>query len=510
MNFWRASRFAKTSVVGLVVMLALAALCVLPAAALGAQVLMFQQKAPMPRPLSGFGAVYYSGKIYILGGVDASGVQQSEIDVYDPSANTWQTNVGSLDVPRSAGAYDVDTLHGVAYWVGGLANGTQPANVSNAVLRIDLTQPSPVVTQVGSINSARYGARGRLIGSTFYIVGGRDGSNTPLDSVEGFDVSGNIALGTVASFPTGARFYTGTFLVNPAHSPGELGMAGGRPTPSTLTDECWQLTPGQNTPYNMTALGSLPYPRYTQQFVLLGNGVQYDSTGAQGDVFSYSPLQSPKFQIAGSYPLPHRPQVVNVQYGDTGLFVMGGADGSATYADNCLGMIANVNSIGVNNVPNNGGSVTIAAGSDSVVCVFPSGSTVGQVMAANMGNTPPGSIPPAFSGQSVNGAQIWDVSSSSAFSGPVTITLPYTATSAPVVQHWNGSSWQAVTITSWILGRSVTFDATSLSPFAVGSSVAVTSTPASSQWGIGALLLCAFMMVGLASRQVARAGSAER
>ena len=467
----------------------------LPATAFGAQVLMFQQRAPLPTRLSAFAAVCYNNKIYTFGGVDGSNVQTSAINVYDPNVNSWTANIGSLDTARSTMAYDVNPITGIAYLVGGLANGMASTNVTASVIAVDLKTTPPTVTRVGSIDTARYGARGRYLSGKFYIVGGRDSAMVPLSTIEGFDVTSNSPLHTVATFPSG-RYYTGTFLASGLHG---LGLAGGRLVSNSQdTSECYVLDPS-NPPSNLTRLADLPYPRTTQQFVLLGNGVQYDCTERQGDVFSYSPAQSPNFQVAGSYPPPHRPIVVNVQWGDQGMFIMGGADANTglTYADNCLGLPVQVNSLGVANVPNNGGVVPIDAGGNTVVCVFPAGSTVGQVMASQMGNTPPGSIPPAFVGKSVDSAAIWDVSTSSDYTGAVTITLPYRGTTTPVVQHWNGASWDNITDVTWNQFHSVTFTATSMSPFAVAASASTSaSVPASSGWS---LALLALLGVGVAA-----------
>jgi internalin A len=105
----------------------------------------------------------------------------------------------------------------------------------------------------------------------------------------------------------------------------------------------------------------------------------------------------------------------------------------------------------------------------------PGGLSIAQGMDGLPGMTP--------SGQVHVGNSYYDVQFTGSFNGTLTITMPYDPRIPPSqaavmkVGHWNGSSWDDVTVSVDTTGHTVTFALTSLSPVALfGPSTADTST----------------------------------
>ncbi len=77
----------------------------------------WQEEAPMPYPVSGLQANVVDGKIYCIGGIEASGTGSQANQVYDPATNTWSENA---PIPTSTFGYATATFDGKIYIINGI------------------------------------------------------------------------------------------------------------------------------------------------------------------------------------------------------------------------------------------------------------------------------------------------------------------------------------------------------------------------------------------------------
>lgn len=197
------------------------------------------------------------GRIYVIGGADASFNFLSSVEVYDPVSNTWAT-VASLPGWRYA--------HGVAAGTDGhvYALGGYTGVFENTVLAYEIA--ANTWSSVASMTSARYlpgvatGTDGRI-----YVIGGHDGSG-PVATAEVYDPATN-TWSPIASMSTGRYAHsaaTGTdgriYVIG-----GTLGLGG--------ISSVEAYNPISNT---WATLASLPAWRY-------GHGV---ASGADGHVYA--------------------------------------------------------------------------------------------------------------------------------------------------------------------------------------------------------------------------------
>src|SRR5579871_2202932 len=122
--------------------------------------------AGMPTPRSELAAVFGAdGRIYAIGGADASGNPLAIVEAYSPTSNAWMT-VASLNTPR-AGLAAVEGSDGRIYAVG----GTGASGLTNVVEAY--TPSSNVWTQVAALPTPRSGLAA-AVGSAgrIYAIGG--------------------------------------------------------------------------------------------------------------------------------------------------------------------------------------------------------------------------------------------------------------------------------------------------------------------------------------------------
>ena len=71
----------------------------------------------MPYPVSGLQGNVVDGKIYCIGGIEASGTGSQATQVYDPASNTWSENA---PIPTSTFGYATTTFEGKIYVINGI------------------------------------------------------------------------------------------------------------------------------------------------------------------------------------------------------------------------------------------------------------------------------------------------------------------------------------------------------------------------------------------------------
>jgi N-acetylneuraminic acid mutarotase len=199
--------------------------------------------APMPTPRSGLAAVLGAdGRIYAIGGQNASGTPLATVEAYTPASNSWAT-VTSLTVARS-GLAAAEGSDGRIYAIGGMS----AAGLTNVVEAYNPKTNSWIT--VASLPTPRSGLAAAAGGGSIYAIGGSNATGTPLATVEAYNPRTN-SWSTVTSL-----FQTLTGLAAATGSDGRIYAFGGM-TSTGLSSLVEAYTPGKS--WNQAAL--LPTPR---------------------------------------------------------------------------------------------------------------------------------------------------------------------------------------------------------------------------------------------------------
>jgi len=456
-----------------------------PAMALGAQGHMMWWETKAPMPVAGrtraIGAI--AGQLYLLGGRNMG----TRIDIYDPVSDVWTTPSYTLANPiGQSGSLVSAVRNGIMYTV----DGTQ-------LIGFDPTLPGPVKDWVvATLLYPVNGARGDIWNDTIYIFGGTE-------YLQAVDLSPNGQTGTVrvaASMPSARRF-TPTFVAD-----GYVYVCGGNITGVGGTDEVYRaaINTGLGTEGPLQPTTSFPVKRSGQSPQPFSNGRWYIATGLPYvDTLEFN-ATGPTWTVIGSVPTP-RFTASAESYQDK-LYTIGGADeadvdtnvNEVGHLEACTDIVADAHG-----VPAGGGTVNVTVDGKQVQLLFPSSQTEGPLTVATMTN-PPSPFPGGFMLKGV----IYEISSGALPEFPVDITLPYSGSKKPVIQHYTGkidpgtgSPWSKTDtqVLSYGQGK-VTFRTWSFSPFAVGEETETVSTPASSWWSspllVGLVVVSALFVIG--------------
>src|SRR5204863_3660303 len=122
--------------------------------------------APMPAGRYFPNMVYYgaTGKIYVIGGFDASFVEASQTWQYDPVANTWDTTRANIPVTMAGSSAGISGqfIYLAGTWNGGLG--------STVHYRYDIVGNS--WTPMAPIPVPIYDPATGVIGGQIYVIGG--------------------------------------------------------------------------------------------------------------------------------------------------------------------------------------------------------------------------------------------------------------------------------------------------------------------------------------------------
>jgi N-acetylneuraminic acid mutarotase len=179
-------------------------------------------KATMPAYSSCGGAATYSGKLYVFSGCTRSStgaqVPAAFLHRYDPSNNTWTT---LRSAPASHFQPVVGVINGKLYVVGG-------NNASGAATgRVDMYDPATNLWSTRStMPTPRVTAAAVTIGGKLHVIGGRNGT-TYLNSVQAYDPATN-------SWTTGGSMPTARAALGAASIGGLMYAVGGRNSTSAL------------------------------------------------------------------------------------------------------------------------------------------------------------------------------------------------------------------------------------------------------------------------------------
>lgn len=116
-------------------------------------------------------AVALNGRIYIVGGMDASGAPSASCWEYDPAANSI---TAKNPLPYARGGREAIAFDGRIYTAGGItSSGFPPSAWTRDLLAYD--PPSNSWSTVDVFPSSRYAFAAKMINSTLYLIGGDDG-----------------------------------------------------------------------------------------------------------------------------------------------------------------------------------------------------------------------------------------------------------------------------------------------------------------------------------------------
>lgn len=125
--------------------------------------------APKPTPVSEIGAAAIGGKIFVPGGLLASGQPSDVLEFYDPRTNQWEVRTS---LPEKVSGYALAQMEGKLYLFGG-SNGQQ---VVNSVY--EYNPDSDHWVKKTNLPTARAYAGAAVVNGKIYVVGGYDGKRS--------------------------------------------------------------------------------------------------------------------------------------------------------------------------------------------------------------------------------------------------------------------------------------------------------------------------------------------
>ncbi|RKY89777.1 hypothetical protein DRQ09_00760, partial [candidate division KSB1 bacterium] len=153
-------------------------------------------KTPLPSDREDFGGDVLNGKLYIVGGRKGN-TRYTTVEAYDPSTDSWET-ITPMD--RSRRDLAVVTCNGKLYAISGRRGGTQYQN------HVEEYDPATSTwTYKASIPTPRWGHAAASVNGKIYVIGGYNGSY--LSTVEEYDPASD-QWNTKTSMPTARRNLT--------------------------------------------------------------------------------------------------------------------------------------------------------------------------------------------------------------------------------------------------------------------------------------------------------------
>src|SRR5215211_2695664 len=177
--------------------------------------------SPMPTPRTEIAAALLDGKIYIVGGKTKTELTDV-VEAYDPSSDTWNTNISPLPFPMDH--VGLDTYNGKLYLVGGFIEPDEGPH-RRAINSLFIYDPLKNEWEEGEpMPTARAGLTAKFIDGILYAIGGSTGDNEGQVGLnEAYNPKTN-SWTEKTPMPT-ARHHITSQLVN-----GKLYVIGGRET----------------------------------------------------------------------------------------------------------------------------------------------------------------------------------------------------------------------------------------------------------------------------------------
>jgi N-acetylneuraminic acid mutarotase len=112
------------------------------------------------------------GKIYVIGGMDATGASLSSVEIYDPVSNSWTTGTPMLTRRDNPGAAVLDD---VLYVFGGRTRNADDSVVDGTLASMELYDPTADIWTAGpSMNVPRRTMSVGTISGRAQVMGGEN------------------------------------------------------------------------------------------------------------------------------------------------------------------------------------------------------------------------------------------------------------------------------------------------------------------------------------------------
>lgn len=140
---------------------------------------------PMPNARMGHAAAVVGGKVYVMGGAYGALTSSATVDEFDPATGTWTTRA---PMPNDRVFHCAGAVDGKIYIIGGCGSGW---NVDGAdVTDVDVYDPtSNTWTRKGKMRSPRAMAAAAVVNGKIYVFGGIVGSlsGSPVSTADMYD-----------------------------------------------------------------------------------------------------------------------------------------------------------------------------------------------------------------------------------------------------------------------------------------------------------------------------------
>ncbi|KAF2167493.1 hypothetical protein M409DRAFT_22302 [Zasmidium cellare ATCC 36951] len=163
--------------------------------------------APLPQPVNHPNAASVGGKIYVLGSLGAGGnwTALRETYAYDPFLDAWQS-LAPLPFGTERGSSAVGVWNNTIYLAGGMQFlEIIPPFQQNSVAWTSAynVEEDTWTTDLPPLPARRQHVGGVVVGSTFYVIGGReDGIDQYRNTTFALDLRNPVAWRTLAPMPT--------------------------------------------------------------------------------------------------------------------------------------------------------------------------------------------------------------------------------------------------------------------------------------------------------------------
>ena len=273
---------------------------------------------------------FHDGRVLVVGGTNSGG-PTTAVEVYDPVAQTWASDVGPLAEGRTGHAAIVPSGRGVAIVFGGLTAGFQPLTSTPAYILPEETIVG--IADVGELNVGRGQHTATLLSDEreVLIVGGFDGAG-PVASAERYVRDPGVFVET-GSLNTAREAHSATLLAD-----GRVLVVGGQgvfpmlPTTAELygSDDQFSAVPGPVRFFHTAT-------RTPDSAVLvIGGCTSFESCDATNAITRFDPTTN-TFSEVGSLQIPRERHAATLLPNGQILVTGGEPGGSAELVDPATG-----------------------------------------------------------------------------------------------------------------------------------------------------------------------------
>ncbi|MEL4106285.1 kelch repeat-containing protein [Oscillospiraceae bacterium WX1] len=152
----------------------------------------WQQKASLPAPLSNYKSVQLDGKLYVMGGsanIGGSNLNSNAMYMYDPASDSWTTL--SCTMPVYARDFSLTAGFSKIYMFGGLTSSTQNGTFTTSNQIYEFNPATSTWSAKNTLSVARSNLSSVLLNGLIYITGGLNGGGSATNTVEAYNPATN-------------------------------------------------------------------------------------------------------------------------------------------------------------------------------------------------------------------------------------------------------------------------------------------------------------------------------